>query len=173
MRILKNPKNWRKSVFRFIVELKKKTISNFAHKNLCCFEYLKTVKILMNSGDTVSWCWLSPGFFQADLDECENWLFTNLLRILFVFDFRPGWNERYYLFGDSFRDWQWKLRFLINTSIFWRSGGQNLERRNVERPIFRNFKIANIKITENKLFDNFIFEFNFSFFRNHLNTKNI
>ena len=25
-------------------------------------------------------------------------------------------------------------------------GGQNLERRNVERPVFRNFGIANIKI---------------------------
>ena len=49
-------------------------------------------------------------------------------------------------------------------------GGQNLERRNVERPIFRNFKIANIKITKDELFDHFIFEFNFSFFRNHLNT---
>ena len=43
-------------------------------------------------------------------------------------------------------------------------GGQNLERRNVERPIFRNFKIANIKITKEQLFDNFIFEFNILFF---------
>ena len=42
--------------------------------------------------------------------------------------------------------------------------GQNLERRNVERPIFRNSKIANIKITRDELFYNFIFEFNFSFF---------
>ena len=49
-------------------------------------------------------------------------------------------------------------------------GGQNLEQRSVERPVFRNFKIANIKITKDKLFDNFIFEFNFSIFRNHLNT---
>ena len=52
-------------------------------------------------------------------------------------------------------------------------GGQNLERRNVERPIFRNLKIANIKITKDKLCDNFIFEFNFTFFRNHFNTHNI
>ena len=51
--------------------------------------------------------------------------------------------------------------------------GQHLEQRNVEQPIFRNFKIANIKITKDKLFDNFIFEFNSSFFRNHLNTQNI
>ena len=52
-------------------------------------------------------------------------------------------------------------------------GDQNLERRNVKRPIFRNLKIANIKITKDELLDNFIFEFNFSFFRNHLNTQNI
>ena len=41
------------------------------------------------------------------------------------------------------------------------SGGQNLDRRNVERPIFRNFKITNIKITKDELFDSFIFEFIF------------
>ena len=38
-------------------------------------------------------------------------------------------------------------------------GGQNLERRNVERPIFRNFKITNIKILKDELIDSFIFEF--------------
>ena len=40
--------------------------------------------------------------------------------------------------------------------------GQNLERRNVERPIFWNFKIANIKITKVNsiiLFSNLIFYF--------------
>ena len=42
-------------------------------------------------------------------------------------------------------------------------GGQNLERRNLERPIFRNFKIANIKITKNELFANFIFYLIFEF----------
>ena len=47
-------------------------------------------------------------------------------------------------------------------------GGQNLERRNVERPIFRNFKITNIKITTDELFDSFIFEFIFSLFINYL-----
>ena len=52
-------------------------------------------------------------------------------------------------------------------------GGQILERRNVERPIFWNFKIANIKITNDELFDSFILEFNFSYFTNPLNTKNI
>ena len=44
-----------------------------------------------------------------------------------------------------------------------RGEGQNLERRNVERPIFRNFEIANIKIMKDELSDNFIFEFNCSF----------
>ena len=53
--------------------------------------------------------------------------------------------------------------------------GQILERRNVERAIFRNFEIANIKIRKDELFDSFIiFEFNFSYyFRNPLNTQNI
>ena len=36
-----------------------------------------------------------------------------------------------------------------------------MERRNVERPIFRNFKITNIKITKDELFDSFIFDFFF------------
>ena len=41
-------------------------------------------------------------------------------------------------------------------------GGQNLERRNVEQSIFRNFKITNIKITKEIsiiLFSNLIFHF--------------
>ena len=56
---------------------------------------------------------------------------------------------------------------------FRKVGGQNSEQRNVERPVFRNFEIANIKITKDELFDNFIFELFFSFFRNYLNTQNI
>ena len=47
-------------------------------------------------------------------------------------------------------------------------GGQNFEQRNVERPIFRNFQITNIKITKYELFDSFIFEFIFPSFINHL-----
>ena len=47
-------------------------------------------------------------------------------------------------------------------------GGQNLERRNVERPIFQNFKITNIKITKDELFDSFIFELIFALFINYL-----
>ena len=46
-------------------------------------------------------------------------------------------------------------------------GGQDLEQRNVERPIFRNFKITNIKITKDELFDSIIFEFIFSLFINY------
>ena len=40
----------------------------------------------------------------------------------------------------------------------WKWGGcQDLEQRNKERPIFRNFEISNIKITKDELFDFFIF----------------
>ena len=51
-------------------------------------------------------------------------------------------------------------------------GGQNFERRNIERLKFRNFKVANIKITKDEFFDSFIIVF-FHFFRYHLNTQNI
>ena len=55
------------------------------------------------------------------------------------------------------------------------SGGvKNLKWSNVERPIFRNFKITNIKIAKDKLFDYFIYEFiGNSFFLNYLNARNI
>ena len=43
-------------------------------------------------------------------------------------------------------------------------GGQNLERRNVERSNFQIFKIANIKMTKDELFDSFIVEFIFLIF---------
>ena len=39
--------------------------------------------------------------------------------------------------------------------------GKNLERQNIDRPIFRNFKIANIKITKDELFDSSILQFIF------------
>ena len=45
------------------------------------------------------------------------------------------------------------------TPFFQAGGGQNLERRNLDRPIFRNFKIAKIKITQDELFDDLIFHF--------------
>ena len=51
------------------------------------------------------------------------------------------------------------LRLLKHVRIL--GGGQNSERRNVERPIFRNYKIANIDMTKDELNDNFIFEFIF------------
>ena len=41
-----------------------------------------------------------------------------------------------------------KCRKAIITNDFRVGGGQNLEGRNVERPIFRNFKIANTKMTK-------------------------
>ena len=50
---------------------------------------------------------------------------------------------------------------------YW-GGGQNFERLK-----FRNFKVANIKITKDELFDSFIIELIFSFFRYYLNTQNI
>ena len=43
-------------------------------------------------------------------------------------------------------------------------GGQNLERRNVERSILQSFKIANIKMTKDELFDSFIVELIFFIF---------
>ena len=39
-----------------------------------------------------------------------------------------------------------------------------MERRNVEQSIFQNFKIVNIKITKDELFDSFIIEFTFFIF---------
>ena len=50
--------------------------------------------------------------------------------------------------------------FKLNNEVLqhcW-GGDQNLERRNVERPIFRNFKITSIKIAKDKLFGYFIYE---------------
>ena len=43
-------------------------------------------------------------------------------------------------------------------------GVQNLEWSNVERAIFRNFKITNIKIAKHELFDHFIYEFIFYYY---------
>ena len=52
-------------------------------------------------------------------------------------------------------------------------GGQNLERRNVEGPVFRNFEITNIKMKKDEFFDHFIFKLLKIFFRNYFNTQNI
>ena len=68
---------------------------------------------------------------------------------------------------------KWPLFFLCENfafhlvrifSDFWQdqkrtSGGQNLKRWNIERRLFRNFEIANIKITKDELFDSFEFLF--------------
>ena len=49
--------------------------------------------------------------------------------------------------------------------IHFLGGGQNLERPNVERPIFRLFEYSNIKIMKVELFDFFHFQIYFSFLR--------
>ena len=57
--------------------------------------------------------------------------------------------------------------FLFITWIFiinYSDGGQNLERRNVERSRFPNFKIAYNKMTKDELFDSSIIEFILFFF---------
>ena len=52
-------------------------------------------------------------------------------------------------------------------------GGQNLERPNVKRPIFRKFETSNIEITKVELFDFYIFEFILYFYDclNYSNTQ--
>ena len=70
-----------------------------------------------------------------------------------------GFDKANYKF-NKFRRICW--RYWVNR-LKTRSGRQNLGRRNIERLIFRNFKIANIKITKDELFDRFIFEFIFHF----------
>ena len=56
-----------------------------------------------------------------------------------------------------------KKNVIASWILLTMDGGQNFERRNVEQLTFRNFKIVNIKITKNVLFDNFIIKFIFSF----------
>ena len=51
-----------------------------------------------------------------------------------------------------------------NCNIFILGGKQNLEWSNIERPIFRNFKITNIEIAKDELFDYFIYEFSFYYY---------
>ena len=57
----------------------------------------------------------------------------------------------------------WTNNIIQRVGFKFSGGGENLERRNVELPVFRNFEIANIKIKNNELFDNFIFDFFFIF----------
>ena len=52
----------------------------------------------------------------------------------------------------------------FNSTIFMEGGGQHLEQPNVERPLFRNSKISNIKRTKDELFDLFIVEFYIYFY---------
>ena len=52
-----------------------------------------------------------------------------------------------------------KLIFCIILKNVNKGGVKNLEWSNVERTIFRNFKITNIKIAKSELIDYFIYEF--------------
>ena len=59
------------------------------------------------------------------------------------------------------------VTFLVKCEIqrvFCMSGVQNLEWLNVGRSIFRNFKITNIRIANDELFDYFIYEFIFYYY---------
>ena len=60
-------------------------------------------------------------------------------------------------------------QYQISKRAILRGGGQYLE-----RPIFRNFEISNIKITKVELFDFsiFLFIFHFHLFKNYSNTQN-
>ena len=70
-----------------------------------------------------------------------------------------------------------KLLFQRDKLLYYLEGcpceGQNFEQRNVERTIFRNFKISNIEITKDELFDSFTIEFIFLSFKNYFTTQNI
>ena len=67
-----------------------------------------------------------------------------------------------------------KRLFQRNKLLYYLEGcpceGQNFEQRNIERTIFRNFKIANIKITKDELFDSFIIEFIYLFKKKYFTT---
>ena len=55
--------------------------------------------------------------------------------------------------------------FDFSQSHFYEKGGiKNLESSNVERPIFRNFEITNIKMAKDELFDYFICKFIFYYY---------
>ena len=91
--------------------------------------------------------------------------------------FSRVWTEKVPLYKKSRRKINYRYLNPLRSSgvqrhiLFPKSsmgGGQNLERRNVERLIYRNFKITNIKITKDELFDSFIFDFIFSLFINYL-----
>ena len=56
---------------------------------------------------------------------------------------------------EFFLSW---LKVPLNTMQYL-GGVQNLEWSNVEQPIFQNFKITNIRIANDGLFDYFIYEF--------------
>ena len=83
----------------------------------------------------------------------------------FLWTFQPNYNY-YDLLCVTFEKYvkSWRARHL-HWSLPDSGGVQNLERtNNVERPIFQNFEITNIKLEKNELFDYFIYEFIFYFY---------
>ena len=89
-------------------------------------------------------------------------------------------NAEYFSCRENFCEYIWSLHKLQNDyaiCIFYSvskkilnkeislggGGGQNLIGRNVERPVFRNFEITNIKMKKDEWFDHFIFELFFIF----------
>ena len=84
-----------------------------------------------------------------------------------------AWKRQLILFLDVFcvlrLFWQRKTaksysQFLSGNSQYfgadnlWKGGGQNLERPNVERPIFRKFETSNVQITKVELLDFYCFQ---------------
>ena len=73
------------------------------------------------------------------------------------------WENILFIVNKYFVGFNEKNVWLSLTNFSW-GGGQNLEQSNVEWAIFQNYKIANIKITKDELFDFFDFEFFKSFY---------
>ena len=95
----------------------------------------------------------------------------------FTFSFFPNWFFSSYLLFSRVPVNLFRRLFvsmiIVDIDSASGGGGQNFERRNVERLKFRNFKVANMKITNDESLDSFINEYIFSFFRYYLNTQNI
>ena len=95
------------------------------------------IRIVEKINNFLNWTILNIwSFFKSvNYSNLGNWL---------VFQIRNFWNFP-----------NWKINEFpkfdkLKIFCIWKTmdGSQNFERRNVERPIFRNFKITNIKITK-------------------------
>ena len=98
-----------------------------------------------------------------------------LFKLLFSYHFFPStiFSRSFFLrFVQKYHSIILNKIFFIFLVFLNLGGVQNLEWSNVERPVFRNFKITDIKIAKDQLSDYFIYEFWVcSFFLNNLNTK--